>query len=149
MEGDRRGLDDFFECWHLALSSCPCFCIWIYSQSLNHSAEDRLGETQSRGESGAALCALSFVGISCCAESRISRCWTCSWLEFQSRARLYFVGTAIIWGPVLRVDSISCVLLVCAQVDEPDSLHAFLEPLWLLWAQADSVIPCKGAAFPL
>lgn len=58
MEGDCRGSDAqemFFECWHLALSSYPCFCIWICSQSLNHSTEDRLGETQSRGGSGVAV----------------------------------------------------------------------------------------------
>lgn len=58
MEGDRSGSDAqwmFFECWHLALSSCPCFCIWICSRSQNHSAEARLGETQSRGGSDAAV----------------------------------------------------------------------------------------------
>lgn len=52
MEGLHRGSGAqwlFIECWLLALSSCPCFCVCICSQTPNHSAEDRLGETQSRG----------------------------------------------------------------------------------------------------
>lgn len=65
----------FSEFCHLDLSSCPCFCIWIYSQSLNHSAEDRFKRDLEQRERCycAALCALSFVGISCCTESRLSR----------------------------------------------------------------------------
>lgn len=103
MEGDHRGSDApwmFFGWWWLALNSCPCFCTWICSQSLNHSAEGRLGETQSRGGSDAAV--LPCVGICRSFLLRIKTLqvlhwgWTCSWLEFQSRARLSVVGAAII-----------------------------------------------------